>query len=583
MEIELPDGTILDAPDGADPSMVAKNYIAKRNAAPQTMPSGRQMTREQMQSELDAYNQQQDSIGGKASDFALRYGGDALRQVGRLGKNIVQGTMALPAMALDYPSTLFNFAASKAGSTSRAPTPFTDAVSGLGGQELAPRGRAERFVDRATQGAAGVLTGTGIGGALAGSATPVASRIGLSLMERPLTQLVSGASGGLSAQAAQESGFGPLGQVAAGMLGGLAGAAVTGGIKQPIPASSEDLSPDAQVAMARDAGYKLTPRTAGGKVGAVAEGLSNSAKLERTLSSKNQQVTNRLARQELGIGGDGPIAPQMLDGLRNKYNAVYKAIAGTGEIQADQQFAKDMFSIGNRTAQLARDFPDSVSPAIEKLRNSYLSPKFDAESAVQAVRQLRADASKYLKTFDDPEKVALGMASRQIADALDSQLQRHVEQIGKEGLAQSYRNARTQLAKIHTVDDALNAESGNINALALGKALDHGAPLSGKLLTIAQMARRFPKVVQATEKLPNAGFEFVDPALGAGGAGAAALVGANPIVGASVMLARPGMRQALASDAYQNLLGQSGRDNRNLLLRSGAVGAASTANKDKKK
>src|SRR5689334_7277630 len=34
MEIELPDGTILDAPDDADPSVVAKNYMAKTSAPP---------------------------------------------------------------------------------------------------------------------------------------------------------------------------------------------------------------------------------------------------------------------------------------------------------------------------------------------------------------------------------------------------------------------------------------------------------------------------------------------------------------------------------------------------------------------
>lgn len=34
MEIELPDGTVLEAPDDADPSAVAKNYLAKQAATP---------------------------------------------------------------------------------------------------------------------------------------------------------------------------------------------------------------------------------------------------------------------------------------------------------------------------------------------------------------------------------------------------------------------------------------------------------------------------------------------------------------------------------------------------------------------
>lgn len=34
MEIELPDGTILQAPDGSDPRVVTRNYLAKQNATP---------------------------------------------------------------------------------------------------------------------------------------------------------------------------------------------------------------------------------------------------------------------------------------------------------------------------------------------------------------------------------------------------------------------------------------------------------------------------------------------------------------------------------------------------------------------
>jgi hypothetical protein len=62
MEIELPDGTILEAPDDADPSVVAKNYLAKQRQ-PQnvaTMADGRQMTREQLQAQVDQYNAQKD-------------------------------------------------------------------------------------------------------------------------------------------------------------------------------------------------------------------------------------------------------------------------------------------------------------------------------------------------------------------------------------------------------------------------------------------------------------------------------------------------------------------------------------------
>src|SRR5688572_12573329 len=39
MRIQLPDGTILEAPDGADPEVVAKNYLASNRPQAQAQPS----------------------------------------------------------------------------------------------------------------------------------------------------------------------------------------------------------------------------------------------------------------------------------------------------------------------------------------------------------------------------------------------------------------------------------------------------------------------------------------------------------------------------------------------------------------
>jgi hypothetical protein len=56
-EIELPDGTILEAPDGVDPSAVAKAYLAKQRSAQGRMEG---VPREQLQAQVDQYNAQRD-------------------------------------------------------------------------------------------------------------------------------------------------------------------------------------------------------------------------------------------------------------------------------------------------------------------------------------------------------------------------------------------------------------------------------------------------------------------------------------------------------------------------------------------
>lgn len=312
------------------------------------------------------------------------------------------------------------------------------------------------------------------------------------------------------------------------------------------------LAPDAEaIANARAAGYKITPKEANQPVGAAVEGLAGSAALERSVSKQNQRVSNRLAREEVGLKGDAPIKATELDDLRAKANQAYDDLGKTGRVTADPKFQEDLARAGgSRTQQMQSDFPDAVNAEIEGLKQVYNKPDFDAQSAIQATRQLRAHASKNIKA-EDPAKNDLGWAQKDIADAFDSMLQRHAESLGKPELAQNFRNARVQLAKVHTVEDARNETTGNIQAPVLGKMLERGAYLSGKLKTIAQTARAAPKSTQSTEKLPNEhilGSAF-DLGLGTIGAGTAAFAHLPGV--AAIGALRPATRALLRSDMYQ--------------------------------
>ena len=51
---------------------------------------------------------------------------------------------------------------------------------------------------------------------------------------------------------------------------------------------------------------------------------------------------------------------------------------------------------------------------------------------------------------------------------------------------------------------ALNEQTGNVSAQQLAKDLAKGRPLSGDLLTVAQMGQAFPKATQALKEAPKA-------------------------------------------------------------------------------
>lgn len=302
-----------------------------------------------------------------------------------------------------------------------------------------------------------------------------------------------------------------------------------------------------EVADATAAGFKLTPEQANaGIVGRTVQSLTGSAKLERSLSKQNAPVANQIAAQEIGIPGQA-LTPANIKAAKTPHNAVYDAVSKVGAVPTDAQYAADIANLSNRTG--SGSFGFDTPPAVDRLKTGYGGVQsFDAADAVAKVRQLRADSSKNIKAPNDPEKNALGYSQRQVAEALENQLDRHVQSLGGQpgipaNLVDRLRAARVQLAKIHSVEDAM--DGANISPKALAKQQDRGVPLSGNLKTIANAASNFDRSFQDLSKVRDSGpFGVLDLGYGA----AAGL--AHPAAAAAV-LARPLARAALASGPYQ--------------------------------
>lgn len=304
---------------------------------------------------------------------------------------------------------------------------------------------------------------------------------------------------------------------------------------------------------ARASGYVLKPSEAGGNIGKVAEGVTGSPRLSIEATIKNQQNTNRLVNKELGLPEDTKLTPAKIKELKAPHNAVYKEVGELGMVNVDDAYVNDIANLGRAPG---KSFSKVKNPDIESLREQYLEQAFDAQDAVLQIRKLRRDGGKNLKNLD-PGKNELGYAQRQVADALESQLERHAQAVGKGDLVERFRNSRRELAKINNVTDALNVATGDISASMLAKLKRKGAPLSGNLAQIAEVHDAFPSemrdVAKVRNKIPVTALEGIIG--GAGGAGAA--VAHNPLAGAAALgavAARPLTRKFLLSEAYQNRL-----------------------------
>ena len=342
------------------------------------------------------------------------------------------------------------------------------------------------------------------------------------------------------------------------LVGALANAGIQGlpmlaGAELPeLRAAPADVGPDVapEVAAAREAGIKLTPTQAqvpGGVIGRGIESLTGTAKLERALSRVNAATVGRLAGEDLGI--DGPLSRAALKDAKAAPNAVYGEVAKLGNVPVDDAFRQKIAAIANPGGG---SFGFDTPADIARLKEGYGSlENFDAGDAVAKARQLRRDAGANIGARYNPMQQALGHAQRAVADALEDQLERHVAATGgPSDLLQRYRDARVQLAKINTVDQALRAGKGQVSALNLAKQLDRGAPLSGNLRDVAEAAQHFPRAMQDLSKIRDEGpLSALDLKL-EGGLGILKPLAALKALPAFAL--PPVVRAILGSDLYQN-------------------------------
>ena len=343
--------------------------------------------------------------------------------------------------------------------------------------------------------------------------------------------------------------------VAFGAGGGLAGKRIGDFIgdflsNRAVRAQARSVKADAIKRYQND-GYVIPPSDADAGFGSQVLGaFSGKIKTEQKASSLNQPVTNRKVAGDLGISPDEPITRETLATVRKNAGQSYEEVRGTGTVTADQTYKDALAKLGQANANAAKDFPELADTQLQDLIQAVNKDKFDASSAVDAIRTLRNKADAF---YGKGEK-QLGKDTKAVADAMEDMLGRHLQASGADPvLLSNFQNARQLIAKTYTAEKALNPSTGNINAQKLAAELNKGRPLSGGMKDAADFANSFRK---STQELPPPNpYSIIDGAVGAGGLGGAVLGGSGVGAGvAAAAAARPVLRNLILNPTYQRLM-----------------------------
>lgn len=177
--------------------------------------------------------------------------------------------------------------------------------------------------------------------------------------------------------------------------------------------------------------------------------------------------------------------------------------------------------------------------------NALRSGQFDAGDGLNMIRTMRENADIAYRAGE----AMSGKAYKQAASALEDAIEDHLKSLGQPGgdLLKNFRNARQTIAKTYTVQNALNPQTGNVNAVKLAADLAKGKPLTDELRTVAEVGQAFPKATQALKEAPKA----TSPLDWFGGTAAAA--GTGNILPLAAVAARPAVRAGLLSAPMQRL------------------------------
>lgn len=362
----------------------------------------------------------------------------------------------------------------------------------------------ETTLEKTVAGPSRALVSTATGMGLAGAVKPV-SQVGQGIKEALVsnapTQASASIGGGLGQTAAEQMGGGLIAQTLASLVGGYGGA-------KAIPAKptvEPNLTTKQQtVKQSIESGYVVPPSQAEGtRWQKFQEALGGKPKTEQEAQFKNQQTTNKLAKQYIGLSETDNLGTDAIQAVKDKYNPVYERVS-------------ELPSITKKTSQKVYDsfgMPKGTQSSTETVLPS-------GKQLLDELKDVRAESKSYWdfwKRNGDPKAQKTAIKFDEQASQLEAKLEQLAKYHKQPELINELRDARREIAKAHTVNKAMNPATGDISANVF-KSMLGKVPLTGEAKKIADFAGLGP-ISRVPIRGEPTSFTLLDTALALHGAG----------------------------------------------------------------
>jgi hypothetical protein len=301
-----------------------------------------------------------------------------------------------------------------------------------------PDTQAERLAGAAGRGVGEGLGQVGLGKALMASARPAMQAAGRFFAEKPAEQIASSVGSEVGMQSAKEAGYGPTGQLLAGLGGGMgagigAGARIGGAAALPEGAvqaekrgiqtiTSQEFKPETPLGNALAKSREITPFGTGS--------------LLRKQEKQRSQAIQNFVSEYAGVG-----SPTLTEELANQAisqrEKIVKKLSGNkqevlGRLSTTGQLV-DMSATAKKAEDLALEL-ENISPTANKQAIDQLI-NFATEITGKTPEEVEQRRKVLFKSLSDPTigtpKDMASKAYNEVYGALNQDLGNHIKQFGK--------------------------------------------------------------------------------------------------------------------------------------------------------
>lgn len=229
----------------------------------------------------------------------------------------------------------------------------------------------DRILGGIGEGLSSVATGFGVGGLARGAASPIVANVGAQTLANPGLQVASTVAGTGAAGAVKEAGGGPGAQLAAGLVGGIAPAAVrvgapavaSGLLAGSVPAQRAELAREAL-----DRGIELTPaQLSDSRFVKYVQSALRAVPFTGAARRSEQQVAqfNRAVANAIGETADN-VDSQVYAAAKQRQSDLFNELTSRNAINVDDKFLRSLENVSNN-ATVNRDAKSAIDDAIDYL------------------------------------------------------------------------------------------------------------------------------------------------------------------------------------------------------------------------